>query len=111
MKAIEIRNLLSIYDDDELNIACEEEEHEELAEAIAKKIVDVMELPRLYEQPIKFDSLKEVLRSFGFEYIYSDDDHELYYFFNQETKDEISIYPIWYYSVPGTIRLQNFSLS
>ena len=111
MKATEFRNMLSIYDDDELNMACKEEEHEELAEAIANKIVDVMELPRLYDQPIKFDSLNEILRSFGFEYIYSDDERELYYFFNQETKDEISIYPIWYYSVPGTIRLQNFSLS
>ena len=66
----EIRNVTGIYDDDELNAACECERKELLAERIANKIVSSHGFCKgLYNGDVfKFDKVKKVLRDFGFKY-------------------------------------------
>lgn len=109
----EIRNVTGIYDDDELNAACECERKELLAERIANKIVRFHGFCKgLYNGDVfRFSWVKEVLEDFGFKYERSDDETECHYFINKETGDEISIYPITYYPNQDAFRFLNFHLS
>ena len=109
----EIRNVTGIYDDDELNAACECERKELLAERIANKIVSSHGFCKgLYNGDVfKFDKVKKVLRDFGFKYENPDDENECHVFWNKETGDEICIYPVTYYPSQDAFKFWNFILS
>ena len=112
MTSTEIRNTLGIYDDDMLNAACECERKDELADKIAHAIVNAHGYDRgLYNGHVfKFDKVRKVLKDFGFEYCWSDDEREEHRFMNHDTKDEISIFPKTYYPNQCDMRFSNFLL-
>ena len=109
----EIRNTLGVYDNDVLNAACECERKEDLAEKIAEKIVKSHGYDRgLYNGNIfKFALVKKVLKSFGFNYVSSNEETEEHLFVNNETKDEVSIFPVTFYPEQDAMRFANFLLS
>ena len=67
LKATEVRNILSIYDDDELNAACLAERLEDLQEEITKKICEVHGVSKLYGSRLQFEKVKDILKCFGVE--------------------------------------------
>ena len=112
MKPTEIRNILSIYDDDMLNAACECERKDDLADEIANEIVKAHGYNKgLYNGHVfKFALVEKILGKFGFKYVWSEDESEEHWFFNMETKDEISIFPKTYYPNQGNFQFGNFLL-
>lgn len=114
LKPTEIRNILGIEDDDTLNAACECERKDDLEEKIVKEIIKAhgYEGGNIYSGRIfKFEKVREILESFGFKYVWADDESEEHWFFNEETNDEVSIFPETYYPVLGNFRFANFLLS
>ena len=107
LKATEVRNILSIYDDDELNAACLAERLEDLQDEITKKICEVHGVSKLYGSRFQFEKVKEILKGFGFEYVWADEKDESHFFFNHETGDEIDLYPTIWYPEQGEMRIQN----
>lgn len=107
LSATEVRNILSIYDDDELNAACLAERLEDLQDEIAKKICEAHGVSKLYGPLFKFEKVKEILKDFGFKYAWADEKDESHFFFNHETGDEIDLYPTIWYPKQGEMHIQN----
>ena len=107
LSATEVRNILSIYDDDELNAACLAERLENLQDEIAKKICEAHGVSKLYGPLFKFEKVKEILKDFGFKYAWADEKEESHFFFNHETGDEIDLYPTIWYPKQGEMHIQN----
>jgi hypothetical protein len=107
LSATEERNILSIYDDDELNAACLAERLENLQDEIAKKICEAHGVSKLYGPLFKFEKVKEILKDFGFKYAWADEKEESHFFFNHETGDEIDLYPTIWYPKQGEMHIQN----
>jgi len=102
------RNMLGVYDDDELNAACIAEKQEDLELEIWHTLSRLVG-NNLRKTPIKFDELANILsEKFNFDYIGADDTHESYIFSNGQ--DELSIYPNWFYSKPYTITIHNINI-
>lgn len=110
MKATEIRNILSIYDDDELNAACIAEMNEDLQDEIVKRICVAHGVSKLYGSILKFEIIKQVLENLNFKYVLADEKDESHFFFNQENGTSIDIYPTVFYEKQGTMHMRNFIL-
>lgn len=108
----EIRNVTGIYDDDELNAACECERKEVLAERIASNIVKVHGFSKgLYNGDVfSFERVRKILGSFGFAYKRANDERECHEFANKKSGDVICIFPTTYYHCQGNMRFENFHL-
>ena len=111
MRATEIRNVLSIYDNDELNIACLAEKKEDLQDELIGQLCDVHGVSKLYGATLKFSLTQEVLENFGFKYLRSDEDAESHQFFNKDSGEEIKIYPLTWYPKQDAMRVFNFVFS
>ena len=111
MKATEIRNVLSIYDDDMLNAACECEGKEALLDDIAKTICKTCNVGSLYNGNVfHFSAICNILSQFGFAYWFSDEDNEEHRFINRTNKAEISIYPTIFYLKQGYMKFDNINI-
>lgn len=103
--ATQMRNMLDISDDDELNAAVETENKEELLSNICRTLADGKSI---YKTNIPFEHIQNVLNDFDFELSYVDEDDECYVFNNGEC--EIIIYPTMFYETPNLIRIQNIQI-
>lgn len=110
--ATELRNMLGVHDDDELNTAVQTEADEELEAEIARTIAHSFGYRRIYDKDAVFnfhevwDLLK---RLYGFDYHGFDEDAESHIFNNGEY--ELTIYPKEFYPRQAEFRFQNMHLN
>lgn len=110
--AKELRNMLGDYDDDELNVACEAEECEDIEDEIARNLCDSYGYSRIYDKGSVFDFefLANMLKDkFNMEYLGSNDEEEAHYFANANY--EVILWPVTYYPRLGKFRIENFHVS
>ena len=107
--ARQMRNMLGDYDDDELNVACETEECEDIADEIARNLCAHYGYSRIYDKDSVFDFefLANMLKDeFNMEYLGSNDEDEAHYFGN--TNFKVTVWPKTYYPRLGKFRFDNF---
>ena len=105
----QMRNVLSVADDDELNAACEAEEAEDLEWKIAKEICQRLGngARNLYDGTMySFDDVSNLLKEYGFRYVGADDENECHTFTNGKWK--LDIVPQTYYTGLGKFTFRNF---
>lgn len=105
----QIRNITGIYDDDELNAACDSEDCEEMEEKIAKELRNICGC-RIYDavfnQQIVWDMLRE---KFGFVFKKAVEEQESYVLENETF--HLNIYPGWWFpNTSETFTLRNMSV-
>lgn len=107
----QMRNILGVEDDDELNAAVAAEESEEIETQIAKDICNIEGVNSLYKNNIfDFDEIENMLsKKYGMKYIGPDDEEESHKFKNDNFI--LRIYPINYYRGLGKFRFRNFSVN
>lgn len=109
----QVRNMLGIYDDDELNAAVEYEDREELMSQVWD-VIDRLAGNRQEKYPmeVNFRELCDALeRNFGFTYDYADTDNDSYVF-TDEQGDELWLAVDWAYARPGeTIAITNMGIN
>ena len=103
--ATQMRNMLDIDDDDELNAAVETETKEDLLSEICATLGNGNSI---YNINISFEEVKSVLNDFGFELYDINEDEECYVFDNEQY--EIIIYPTMFYEKPNMLRIQNIQI-
>ena len=110
--ATELRNMLGVHDDDELNTAVQTEADEELEAEIARTIANSFGYRRIYDKDAVFnfhevwDLLK---RLYGFDYHGFDEGAESHIFNNGEY--ELTIYPKEFYPRQAEFQFQNMHLN
>lgn len=106
--ARELRNMLGDYDDDELNVAVEAEEAEELEGDIWKSISKIAH-GNPYKVSFKFSDMANMLNDeYNFEYDGCDEDDESHKFSNPNY--ELYIYPNVFFEKQGTLKLLNLHI-
>lgn len=106
--ARELRNMLGDYDDDELNVAVEAEEAEELENDIWKSISKIAH-GNPYKVSFNFSDMVNMLNAeYNFEYDGCDEDDESHKFSNRNY--ELYIYPNVFYEEQGTLKLINLHI-
>lgn len=105
LTATQMRNMLDINDDEELNAAVDTEAKEDLLSNICQTLTNGKSI---YKTDITFEEIKDVLEDFGFKLIEINDDNECYIFDNE--KYEIVIYPTMFYERPNIMRIQNIQI-
>lgn len=103
--ATQMRNMLDIDDDDELNAAVETESKDDLLSEICATLGNGNSI---YKINISFEEVKSVLNDFGFDLYDINEDKECYVFDNGQY--EIVIYPTMFYERPNMIRIQNIQI-
>ena len=104
----QMRNILGITDDDELNAAVEAEEAEDLEYDIAKAICQRLGngSRNLYDGTMySFDDVSDLVKQFGFKYVGADDENECHTFTNGKWK--LDIVPQTYYTGLGKFTFRN----
>ncbi|MBP5724031.1 MAG: hypothetical protein J6X18_10730 [Bacteroidales bacterium] len=107
----QMRNVLGIEDDDELNAAVEDEDVETLEWDIAKEICNRLGngARNLYDGTMySFKDVSDLLKEFGFRYVGADDENECHTFTNGKYK--LEIVPQVYYSGLGKFTFRNFHI-
>ena len=110
--ATELRNMLGVEDDDELNTAVETEEDEEMTGNIANTIARTFGYKGIYDRNAVFNFYKvwDILkRVYGFEYHGFDEEAESHIFNNG--KYELEIYPKQFYPRQGDFQFQNMHIN
>lgn len=105
----QMRNMLGIYDDDELNAACDCENSEELEEKIAQELSKICG-SRIYEATFYQDQVWQMLKEkFGFVFKEANEEQESYVLENEEFR--LNIYPNWWFPCTSEIfKLRNMSV-
>ena len=107
----QMRNVLGIEDDDELNAAVEDEDIETLEWDIAKEICNRLGngARNLYDGTMySFKEVSDLLKEFGFRYVGADDENECHTFTNGKYK--LEIVPQVQYSGLGKFTFRNFHI-
>ena len=105
-----LRNILGTCDDDILNVACEEEEVEELSTNIITSLCKAHNVKRFFRSVMSFEKIKKVLSSFNFQYIEAKEEEESYIFLQEKTGYHIYLYPRTWYPHPGHIVILNMHI-
>lgn len=105
-----LRNILGTCDDDILNVACEEEEVEELSTNIITSLCKVHNVKRFFSSVMSFEKIKKVLSSFNFQYIGANEEEGSYIFLQEKTGYHIYLYPRTWYASPGDVVILNMHI-
>lgn len=105
-----LRNILGTCDDDILNVACEEEEVEELSSNIITALCKAHNVKCFFRSVMSFEKIKKVLSSFNFQYIEANEEEESYIFLQEKTGYNIYLYPRTWYAHPGDIVITNMHI-
>ena len=106
-----MRNMLGINDDDELNAACDAETYEELESSIAKDMCNEYGYSRLYDKTsvFDFDTIEQLLEEkYNMHYVGADEEQEAIIFENDNA--ELLLYPTIFYPKPNRFRLSNMHI-
>ena len=105
----QMRNMVGIYDNDELNTACLEEDAEDLWCAIGRELRKFTDGERIWDKVFDTEHVKTMLKDkFDMEYLGTDEEREVYIFENEGFRLEVC--PSLFYAVGpgGKLRLTNY---
>lgn len=106
LNPIRVRNVIGVYDSDELNAACDCMESEMLELKVGRVLNEFVQDGDLFDTEPLFSELKE---KFGFEYCESDKTSMCWILTNG--RYDLYLYPKWWYPQPGEqFILNNFHI-
>lgn len=104
----QLRNMLGIYDDDELNASIGAEERENILSSICKDICATDKSKKIYDGVYNFKTIIDIMKNYGFTYMGPYEEDESYNFTDGE--NEIVIWPDSFYERPGAIHIRNINI-
>ena len=104
----QMRNMLDIYDDDELNAASDAVNRENLLSDICKDICETDRSISIYKGVFNFKTIVDIMKNHGFTYMGPYEEDESYRFTSDQ--NEIDIWPKYFYERPGAIHISNINI-